>query len=236
MWQSSGLTNDWGGIDKVKNIAKEVVVEGTYAVNNPILHIDPDGKCPPWICGAIAGALVEAGSQYISNLAKGQSWGDAARNIDGADVVAAGLEGGVTGGGSVARRLLIKGGAMVASEVVQASVDAKFNGDIDVVGTKGSEKSAIQVVKETAIGVGSNLTGEGAGGALKAVTNTKHTKQLAQVNKELGRSMKGSNGEAVRLTQKADLTSTIKGNKVVAESTGTVTSEVLDNKLKNDQN
>jgi RHS repeat-associated protein len=38
-----------------------------YPVNNPVLHTDPDGRCPPWICGAIAGAAVEAGSQVGRN-------------------------------------------------------------------------------------------------------------------------------------------------------------------------
>lgn len=70
---------------------------------------------------------------------------------------------------------------------------------------------------------------------MKAVTNSKHTKELTQVNRELKRSMKGSNGEAVQLSKQAGLNSTIKGNKVVSEATGTVTTEVLDEKLKSNQ-
>lgn len=126
-----------------------------YAVNNPVLHTDPDGRCPPWICGAIAGGLVEAGSQYISNLANGDSWLDAAKNIDGADVLAATVEGGVTGGGSVARRLLVKGGTMVVSEIVQSTVDAEISDVIDN-GLDGVEieTDAGKIATETAIGIG----------------------------------------------------------------------------------
>lgn len=203
-----------------------------YAVNNPILYNDPDGKCPPWICGALAGGLVEAGSQYIANLAKGDSWTDAALNIDGADVLAATIEGGITGGGSVARRLLVKGGAMVVSEVVQATVDAEvgnfFNEGLDGVEI---ETDASEIATGAAIGIGANLLGEGVEGTMKAVVNSKHTKELTQVNKELKKSMKGSNGEAVRTTKQAELQSMIKGNKAVSETTGTVTTEVVDEKL-----
>ena len=206
-----------------------------YAVNNPVLHTDPDGKCPPWICGAIAGDLVEAGSQFVTNLAKGDSFLDAAKNIDGADVLAATIEGGVTGGGSVARRLLVKGTAAVVSKVVQASIDIELDGDTDIIGTEGSNKSVGQVATETAIGLGANVAREFTEAGLKAATNSKATKELTQVNRELKKSMKGSQGEATRLSKQAGLNSTIKGNNVVAKATGTVTTEVIDEKAKSNQ-
>ena len=199
-----------------------------YAVNNPILYNDPNGKCPPWLCGAIAGGLVEAGSQYIVNLSKGQSWTDAALNIDGADVIASTVEGGASAGASVGRRLLYN----ATSEVAKAFIDAE-NKDII---NKGLDAVVIEtdlskIVTDVAIGTWANLLGEGVKGTMKAVINSKHTKELTQVEKELKRSMKGTDGEAVRRTKQAELKSTVKGNEVASEATGSVTTEVVDEKL-----
>lgn len=118
------------------------------------------------------------------------------------------------------------------SEVVQATVDAEvgnfFNEGLDGVEI---ETDASEIATGAAIGIGANLLGEGVEGTMKAVVNSKHTKELTQVNKELKKSMKGSNGEAVRTTKQAELQSMIKGNKAVSETTGTVTTEVVDEKL-----
>lgn len=202
----------------------------SYAINNPIFHNDPDGKCPPWICGAIAGGLVEAGAQYIVNLSKGDDWLQAAKNIDGADVAAATIEGGVTGGGSVLRRLLIKGTAVVASEVIQASIDVELDGDTDVFGTEGSSKDLKSVSQDAAIGIGANVLGEGAEQTIKAVTNSKFTKELRKANTEVKRARQGSAGESASQAKKDGLTSTIRGNEISAEATGTVVEEVTEKK------
>ena len=203
-----------------------------YALNNPILYDDPDGKCPPWICGAIAGALVEAGSQYIVNLAKGQDWVEAATNIDGADVFTAGVEGGITGGGSVVRRLLVKGTTIVVAETVKASVDVKLNGDTDIVGTEGSKKTVEGVVKDAAIGTTASIVGEGVEAGIKGITNSALKKEVKAVDKQLKKSMKGSTGESTRLAKKENLQSTIKQNEGAAKVYKDVATPVVNEKLK----
>ncbi|MEM6696846.1 MAG: hypothetical protein AAF599_00520 [Bacteroidota bacterium] len=210
-----------------------------YVLSNPAKLIDPDGKaaeCPPWICGAIGGGIVEAGSQYIANLTKGDGWLEAATNIDGADVFFATVEGGITGGTSVAKRLFLKGGTMVVSEMAQSTIDADITDVIEEgIGGIEIETDGKKIAKETLIGVASNKIGDGVAGTMKGVTNTKHIKDLDKVNRELERSMRGSRGEAVRSAKKADLENTINGNIKAAESTGTVVTEVLDEKMKRDQ-
>ena len=71
------------------------------------------------------------------------------------------------------------------------------------------------------------------GSNMAVATNSKAKKELAKVTRELKRSAKGSNGEAIRFTQEAVLKSTIKGNEKVAEGAGNFTTESIDNKYKN---
>ena len=209
------------GVDSLADHPKLVSYSPyVYAVNNPILHTDPDGRCPPWICGAIAGAVVEAGSQVIFGMLSGKSFTESVKSIDVADVVAAGIEGGITGGGSVLKRIAVG----VTSEVVQATFDAEVS-DLQANGVNGIsvETDVGNIAKDASIGVLAAGAGEVASGTLKALTNSKATKELTQVNRELKKSMQGSQGQATRLSKQAALSSTINGNKVVSEAIGTIT-------------
>jgi RHS repeat-associated protein len=196
-----------------------------YVVNNPVLHTDPDGRCPPWVCGAIAGAAVEAGSQVIFGMLSGKSFTESVKSIDVADVVAAGVEGGITAGGSVFKRIAVG----IASEVVQATLDAEVS-DVQENGVNGIsvETDGGNIAKDATIGILAAGAGEVASGTLKALTNSKATKALSQVNGELKKSMQGSQGQATRLSKQAALSTTINGNKVVAEAAGTIATETID--------
>jgi hypothetical protein len=149
-------------------------------------------------------------------------------------VLAATIEGGITGGGSVVKRLVIKSAVVVTSEIIKSTVDADL-GDIAKKGVDGVkiETDRKKIASNTIKGVVANVVGKGTGKVLKKVTNGTHVKQLTKTEKELKKSMNGSKGELVRAEKKADLKATINGNKVVAEATGTVVDEVVDNKIKN---
>ncbi|MBX2898881.1 MAG: hypothetical protein KF775_04500 [Cyclobacteriaceae bacterium] len=140
--------------------------------NNPIKNADPNGDCP-WCVGALLGAAVEYGTQVATNLVKGDDLGDALfNNVDFADVALSGLEGGITGGASVGRKLLVN----VATEVVKASIDVSGDGRTDVVGTEGSSKSVKSVVTEATVSVVANKAGEKGGKALIDNSSTKAVK------------------------------------------------------------
>lgn len=62
------------------------------------------------------------------------------------------------------------------------------------------------------------------------MTNSKATDQLSKVNKELKKSMKSSQGEAVRLSNKEVLSSTIKGNSNVSDIFGNLTNQTIEKK------
>ncbi len=204
-----------------------------YAVDNPILHNDPSGKCPPWICGAIAGGTTEIAYQYLVNIYNGQGYFEAAENIDMADVTVATIDGAITGGGSAVRRAVIGATKMIVGEVVEASVDIELGGDVDYIGKEGSDKSIGQITQDTAVGIGSNIVGKSTELGVGTVLNNKAINELSTVNKELKKSMKGSSGETDRLTKKKSLQKQISGNENAAGKLGDGITESLDNKYKN---
>ena len=62
-----------------------------FSVNNPIRYNDPNGDCPPWICGAIAGAALDVGIQV---LVEGKSFSE----VNYKEVAASAALGAVGGG------------------------------------------------------------------------------------------------------------------------------------------
>jgi RHS repeat-associated protein len=140
---------------------------------NPILKNDPNGDCP-WCAGAILGAAVEYGSQVAGNIIKngGEVNLESFTDVDVADIVVSGIEGGLTGGGSVITKTLLKEGVKrtittvakseaksllktATSEAVQAAVDikAKNGGKVEI------NTDVKDVAVKTAIGVGADKLG-----------------------------------------------------------------------------
>jgi len=147
----------WFTVDKMAD--DEMQIDKTpyaYSWNSPITLNDPDGNCP-WCIGALVGAATEYLVQAGTNLAKGQDLGDALwNNIDGADVLIAAGEGALTGGASAVRRVAVT----ATAEVIKSAVDVNLDGNTDVIGTDGSNKTVSGVVKDAAIGT---VTGEALG-------------------------------------------------------------------------
>ena len=97
-----------------------------YALNNPMKYNDPDGECPPIICGAIGGAALDYAIQVGTNLAQGKDLDDALTDIDGKSLlVSAGA--GAVGAGVVSKSgkllNLVRGSAKV-DDVVNVADDA----------------------------------------------------------------------------------------------------------------
>lgn len=66
-----------------------------YGANNPVFHTDPDGKCPPWICGAILGAGLDYGLQVAENIIKNGGEVNLASftDVDGTSIATSALAG-----------------------------------------------------------------------------------------------------------------------------------------------
>ena len=73
-----------------------------YGLNNPMKYNDPDGECPPLVCGAIAGAVLDYAVQVGTNLAQGKDLGDALTDVDGRSI-AVSAAAGATGVGLVSK-------------------------------------------------------------------------------------------------------------------------------------
>lgn len=127
-----------------------------FSFNNPVRYNDPKGDCPPWFCGAIIGGLVEIGTQVAVKMANGQTLSEAASSIDWVDVGSSTLEGGLTGGASVLKKIAIIG----ASEGVKAAVNWTANEGLTV------EKDVQKVATEAAIGTVFSTVGSQGGKAL----------------------------------------------------------------------
>lgn len=119
-----------------------------YAANDPVKHQEKNGENP--ILGAIAGGLAEYGAQVVGNVATqmldGASWSDvdwkkaAVDDIDVYDVVASTVEGALTCGASVTKKLVITS----VTTVTKNALDVKSSTGVTV-------NSAGKVIKDTVI-------------------------------------------------------------------------------------
>lgn len=121
--------------------------ESPYAVNhgNPIVYKDPKGDFGfiGAAIGAVAGAVIEYGSQSVSNLIQGKSIKDAFWNeIDFADVGVSAAEGalaGTTGGAS----LIV---TRVTAGAVRALVDYSQKEGLKYIGGSGRKEKKLDAV------------------------------------------------------------------------------------------
>ncbi len=85
-----------------------------FSGNNPSTFNDPNGKCP-WCIGALVGALIDYGSQVITNRMQGKSWGESLTQVDGKSILISAAAGAASGGLStvapkgLAGKVLVKG-------------------------------------------------------------------------------------------------------------------------------
>jgi len=126
-----------------------------YAWNNPVNLTDPDGNCPSCLIGGLVGMAVDYGAQVATNYYQGKEdiFTD---NINLTSIATAGLEGALTSGASIGRRLAVT----AVTTVVNNTVEVKTSGDGLI---KKVEKDAANIVKNSAIDVV-------AGGTIKGLT------------------------------------------------------------------
>jgi RHS repeat-associated protein len=139
----------WGVVDPLADDPMQMNLSPyQYGWNNPTNLTDPDGNCPMCIT-ALKGALQEYGTQVAINLIQGKDLTTALTDIDGGEVLTAGLQDGLTMGMSG----IAKGGktaARIANALDNIGDTAKA-GDKAADGAKAI--SAGNKAKEAAEGV-----------------------------------------------------------------------------------
>ncbi len=124
----------------------------------PVAFDDPDGRCPSCIGGAILGALVDYGTQVASNYVQGKTGSDAwTKNINLSSIALSAVEGGLTSGGSVGKKLLVKTAVLAANNIVEVKTNDKggIEGKVD--------KNPRNILKNIAIDATVNGVAKGAG-------------------------------------------------------------------------
>jgi|GEM_PF-545976 len=207
-----------------------------YTYNDPISFIDPDGTSPEWCVPCLValgnfakGAAVEASTQVVFNMAKGQGALEAIKNIDGFDVVASGVEDVLSGGTSSIRKAVVS----VASEIAQASVDIEIDGDKNIIGSEGSDKTIGGVITDSGAALFGKKVGEATEGGTKMLANSKVNKELSKAKIFEKNAATGSKLEEVAKGRIKNAESTIKGNNNAASTIGHFAGETTEEKVKN---
>ena len=150
-----------------------------YCYQSPVKLKDPDGENP--IFFAIGGALVDYGIQVAANYAKGARGSEAfTKNINISSIVLAGVEGGLTSGASVVRRLVVKSAVVVANNIVEIKTGKDGNWEHSV------ETNVKNIYKNVAIDVAM----EAFGGKIGAVAGDKASKLIKINSGEIAKNTK----------------------------------------------
>ncbi len=158
----------WHSVDpSADEEGQEVASPYCYVENNPISRTDPDGRIWGNIIGAVVGGGVELAGQAIAQMASGKNLSDV--DIDWVDVGAATLEGGLTAGGSVMRR--------VAVTVVSAGVQAAFDDDKNVFNKKEWSQAGKEFI--------GNMATAGVGTGTQKVVNASTKEAVSSANKQV---------------------------------------------------
>ena len=146
--------------------------ESPYAMcdNNMVNRTDPDGRFWGNVVGAVVGGGVELAGQAIAQLATGKNIKNI--DIDWVDVGAATLEGGLTAGGSVLRKVVVTS--------VSAGVQAAFDDNNNIL---TGNKSFTQAGKEFA----GNMVTAGIGAGTQKIANASTKEAVSTANKQAAR-------------------------------------------------
>lgn len=137
----------------------------SYGYNDPIKFDDPDGRCPTCVGGALAGMIADYGIQVAANYMDPtvkNKWTD---KISISSILLSGVEGGLTQGTSVLRKVAVKGTVAIVKNTVEVN---------STTGVK-VEKRFSNVVKNTAI----DLAGDKVAGKVGNLAKTTKLDKVA---------------------------------------------------------
>ena len=163
-----------------------------YCLNNPIKHIDPDGRAA-WIFGGFVGAALDYGLQVGSNLKQGKSVGASFREVDKRSIFVSGVAG-AAGVGLVSK-------AKQVINLVKLSKTAAVASEIGIDAGAGAIVSA-----------GSQLANEGRISGKNTVTDALASAAGGKVGKYVQGKLKQTSSTYKALARDADHKSRVANN------------------------
>ncbi|SNA73652.1 hypothetical protein [Flavobacterium psychrophilum] len=121
-----------------------------YCYQSPVLYIDPNGKQVHFLVLAAVGGMVDYSMQVGANYLQNPDAGllsAATNNISLSSIALSAGEAALTSGGSIYKKVAIKGAVMVANNVINVKTNEEGNLDADV------DLNAGNVIKNTIIDV-----------------------------------------------------------------------------------
>ena len=163
-------TGRWFSVDQLAEDYSEISPY-TYCANNPIIHVDKEGKFPlvANVVGAVVGAATEYVGQVTTNLLTGKE--SAFTDVDLVDIGISAVEGFVTCGSSSYKKG-VKLGIKVSAELTRAAVDGNAKDGIVI-------NDAKTTAEKTAVGLATGAVSikKGKVNVLKTQTKSQAVKQ-----------------------------------------------------------
>jgi RHS repeat-associated protein len=157
-----------------------------YGYNNPLKYVDPDGETP-WLVGAVVGGGLDFAIQVGTNLAQGQSFGNAVSNVDYKSVAVSAAAGAVGAGLATKVSKLGKLAQFGAETVIDATSSAA--GQLAENGSVNLTNVGIDVVAGRTVG---KLAGEATSAALSKTNTGKQLTKQADRATRVAKNRKGN--------------------------------------------
>ena len=228
-WYDAAIAR-WTSVDPLADHPNQIMISPYhYAANNPILHNDLDGKCPPWVCGAISGAGVEFVAQVGTNIALGNDPFD----IDYYDVFQSGVIRGLTG-----RLSILQAGVkttrvaavalVVTDELAKAGTDVTIeNGEVSVASVANGSKSGSDAAVEAVVGLAFGTVVDKLGAVAGDLINTTARSEANAATRQIRMTRDGSKNNVAAHNDLKNANSTMTTNTNKANGTSTVVFDML---------
>lgn len=174
-----------------------------YCADNPVAYVDPDGKLPNFIVGALIGAAADYAAQVTVNVLQGKTIGKAFTEVDGKSILCSAAMGAMGAGiGSSVSKMLNAG--KVVTAVAEAGSQAVVAGSSSVVEqyVSNGKINPYEVGAEMAV----SALGSMAGSIGKQVARTKDAVKTAERQLDHAVRVAGNNPRPSRAAKVAEAT------------------------------
>ena len=158
-----------------------------YVANNPLNATDPDGEGINILVGALLGGAVDYGFQVAANLASGQSFTEAATNVDLKSIGISALAGASSSGLSVLSK------SFKAAKLINATGNALISVG-EGLAKNGENSTVLSVTTDAVLGLGATQVGGFIEGQFEAALKKSASSQLDNAISDFGKAQRKLQG------------------------------------------